>query len=194
MIQFAILILSLALLAPVAEARYTTTRTSASAASKRHNRKKIRRARPRRADRPNGGLYVNETEQANTLTNGEQGKTLIAMNIYGGNPRKDRPEGGFYVKEEPTSKALDSGSGLNPACNQGGTAVINQFGVRRLTPTECERLQGFPDDWTAFGDDGKPISDSARYRMLGNAVCVPTAEWIAERIFKILIFSNKESS
>ena len=49
MIQFAILILSLALLAPVAEARYTTTRTSTSAASKRHNRKKIRRAKPRRA-------------------------------------------------------------------------------------------------------------------------------------------------
>jgi len=36
--------------------------------------------------------------------------------------------------------------------------------------------------WTAFGDDGKPISDSARYRMLGNAVCVPTVEWIARRI------------
>lgn len=49
MIRFAILILSLALLAPFAEARYTTTRTSTSAASKRHNRKKIRRAKPRRA-------------------------------------------------------------------------------------------------------------------------------------------------
>lgn len=49
MIRFAILILSLALLAPIAEARYTSTRTSASAASKRHSRKKIRRAKPRRA-------------------------------------------------------------------------------------------------------------------------------------------------
>ena len=49
MIRFAILVLSLALLAPFAEARYTTTRTSASAASKRHARKKIRRTRPRRA-------------------------------------------------------------------------------------------------------------------------------------------------
>lgn len=73
-------------------------------------------------------------------------------------------------------------------------SVLGQFGVRRLTPTECERLQGFPDCWTAFGDDGKPTSDSARYRMLGNAVCVPTAQWIAERIFKILISSSKESS
>lgn len=49
-------------------------------------------------------------------------------------------------------------------------------GVRRLTPTECERLQGFPDEWTA----GQ--FDSARYRQLGNAVCVPIAEWIGRRI------------
>jgi DNA (cytosine-5)-methyltransferase 1 len=48
--------------------------------------------------------------------------------------------------------------------------------VRRLTPTECERLQGFPDDWT----EGQ--SDSARYRQLGNAVAVPVAEWIAKRL------------
>lgn len=48
--------------------------------------------------------------------------------------------------------------------------------VRRLTPTECERLQGFPDGWT----EGQP--DSTRYRQLGNAVCVNVAEWIAKRI------------
>lgn len=55
-------------------------------------------------------------------------------------------------------------------------------GVRRLTPCECERLQGFPDDWTRWGADGAEISDSARYRMLGNAVAVPVVEWIARRI------------
>lgn len=49
-------------------------------------------------------------------------------------------------------------------------------GVRRLTPTECERLQGFPDGWTA----GQ--SDSTRYRQLGNAVAVPVVEWIARRM------------
>lgn len=52
-----------------------------------------------------------------------------------------------------------------------GTAM-----VRRLTPLECERLQGFPDGWTA----GQ--SDAARYRQLGNAVAVPVSEWIARRI------------
>jgi DNA (cytosine-5)-methyltransferase 1 len=48
--------------------------------------------------------------------------------------------------------------------------------VRRLTPVECERLQGFPDGWT----DG--FSDSVRYRMLGNAICVPVAEWVMNRL------------
>jgi site-specific DNA-cytosine methylase len=53
------------------------------------------------------------------------------------------------------------------------------LGVRRLTPLECERLQGFPDGWT----DGQ--SDSARYRMLGNAVAVPVVQWIADRLVKL---------
>lgn len=57
-------------------------------------------------------------------------------------------------------------------------------GVRRLTPRECERLQGFPDDWTRWGKDGEEISDSARYRALGNAVSVPVIEWIGRRIIE----------
>jgi DNA (cytosine-5)-methyltransferase 1 len=54
--------------------------------------------------------------------------------------------------------------------------------VRRLTPRECERLQSFPDDFTRWGSEGKEISDSARYRMLGNAVAVNVAEWIGKRV------------
>lgn len=57
-----------------------------------------------------------------------------------------------------------------------GIAIEDIRGIRRLTPTECERLQGFPDGWT----DGQP--DSARYRQLGNAVAVPVAEWLGRRI------------
>jgi DNA (cytosine-5)-methyltransferase 1 len=56
--------------------------------------------------------------------------------------------------------------------------VAGLFGVRRLTPLECERLQGFPDDWTNVNG----MSDSARYRMLGNAVAVSVAEWIGRRL------------
>lgn len=66
------------------------------------------------------------------------------------------------------------------ANNGGGANAIlhSRSGVRRLTPTECERLQGFPDGWTAVNG----MKDTPRYRMLGNAVCVPVAEWIGQRV------------
>jgi site-specific DNA-cytosine methylase len=54
--------------------------------------------------------------------------------------------------------------------------------VRRLTPKECERLQGFPDDWTLLRDDGRTLSDSARYRLLGNAVCTAVSRWAGGRL------------
>jgi hypothetical protein len=81
-------------------------------------------------------------------------------NIYGGNKRKDRPEGGLYVREEDTSKCLDAANGLNPTCSQGGTAVVAPMAVRRLTPVECERLQGFPDNWSRISWKGKPETNA----------------------------------
>jgi len=54
--------------------------------------------------------------------------------------------------------------------------------VRRLTPTECERLMGLPDDYTAFGHDGVPISDSKRYSMLGNSIATTCAAYIMQGI------------
>lgn len=57
--------------------------------------------------------------------------------------------------------------------------------VRRLTPTECERLQGFPDDYTAIPWRGKPASecpDGPRYKALGNSWAVPCVQWIGSRI------------
>jgi DNA (cytosine-5)-methyltransferase 1 len=56
--------------------------------------------------------------------------------------------------------------------------VASNLAVRRLTPLECTRLQGYPDDWL----DGLGLADSAKYRMLGNSVAVPCVEWIARRI------------
>ena len=54
--------------------------------------------------------------------------------------------------------------------------------VRRLTPTECERLQGWPDNHTLHRADGKQNSDTARYKMCGNGVASPVSKWVAERI------------
>lgn len=54
--------------------------------------------------------------------------------------------------------------------------------VRRLTPLECERLQGFPDDWTLVPYHGKLAKDGPRYRAIGNSMAVPVVRWIGERI------------
>lgn len=110
----------------------------------------------KRKDRPNGGMYVNETDTA--LTVGTTDLTAVAWTIRGGK------EGGGkgYLESD------------NQAMTLGGQP--QWVGVRRLTPRECSRLQGFPDGWT------EGFSDSARYRMLGNAVAVPVVEWIARRI------------
>jgi DNA (cytosine-5)-methyltransferase 1 len=110
------------------------------------------------------------------------------VNIYGGNKRKDRPEGGFYVRmDEDTSKTLDAASGLNPTCSQGGTAVMQSMAVRRLTPVECERLQGFPDNYTNIPWRKQPTApDGSRYKALGNSWAVPVVKWIGERIERSL--------
>ena len=68
------------------------------------------------------------------------------------------------------------------AANGGGSApYVLTTRVRRLTPRECERLQGFPDDWTAI--DG--AKDTPRYAALGNSMAVPVMRWIVERIAKV---------
>lgn len=74
--------------------------------------------------------------------------------------------------------AVDSLKVAGGKPGQGYAAAFDGSAVRRLTPLECERLQGFPDGWT----EGE--SDSTRYRMLGNAVCVPVAEWLGKRLLE----------
>jgi DNA (cytosine-5)-methyltransferase 1 len=70
--------------------------------------------------------------------------------------------------------------------NSSTTCVSNGMAVRRLTPRECERLQGFPDDFTAIPVRGKPAADGPRYRALGNSMAVPVMRWIGERIAKVI--------
>jgi len=64
-------------------------------------------------------------------------------------------------------------------------SLASELGVRRLTPRECERLQGFPDDWTLVEHRGRPAKDSPRYRAIGNSMAVPVMEWIARRIARV---------
>ena len=66
-----------------------------------------------------------------------------------------------------------------------GTPFAGAFGVRRLTPRECERLQGFPDDFTLIDFRGKPAKDSPRYKALGNSMAVSVIRWIGNRIMEV---------
>jgi len=60
--------------------------------------------------------------------------------------------------------------------------VLENYRLRRLTPLECERLQGFPDEWTKYGANNELISDTQRYKMCGNAVSVPVIDWILKEL------------
>ena len=82
----------------------------------------------------------------------------------------------WRVDQSPLVKKGSGGNGAVPP------AISGSMGVRRLTPLECERLQGWPDDWTRYAADGGEIADSHRYRMIGNGVVAPVAEWIGHRL------------
>jgi DNA (cytosine-5)-methyltransferase 1 len=81
------------------------------------------------------------------------------------------------LREMPYVGALSAQAGMKQ------TSYIRQLmAVRRLTPRECERLQGFPDDWTLVPVRGKPAKDGPRYKSLGNSMAVPCMHWIGLRI------------
>lgn len=73
----------------------------------------------------------------------------------------------------------------SPCPDRGPSVVAQGYVVRRLTPRECERLQGFPDDWTKIPYRGKAAEecpDTPRYKAIGNSMAVPVMRWIGERI------------
>lgn len=89
--------------------------------------------------------------------------------------REDAKANNFSATEIDNARALQA---LQPSVqsHHAQTFIAEQKAVRRLTPTECERLQGFPDDWT------QTQSDSQRYKQMGNAVTVNVIEWIGSRL------------
>ena len=87
---------------------------------------------------------------------------------------------------ELRARELDAAPSLNSTdearATDRGTRVVQSMAVRRLMPLECERLQGFPDHYTAIDFDGKPASDTRRYQALGNSMPVNVMRWIGQRI------------
>jgi DNA (cytosine-5)-methyltransferase 1 len=83
----------------------------------------------------------------------------------------------FHTLQADGFDASEDGTG------RGGGAVVQAgLQVRRLTPTECERLQGFPDGHTLIPYRGKPAADGPRYKSLGNSMAVPVMAWIGRQI------------
>ncbi len=74
------------------------------------------------------------------------------------------------------------------------TAAITGPSVRRLIPMECERLQGFPDGWTAVPYRGKPAADGPRYKAIGNSMAVPVLRWMGERIARVAALAAVEQA
>lgn len=136
------------------------------------------------SDNPKSGFY--ETDTSRTL------------DLNGGNPSCN--QGGVAIVEEAgdaEAAAVDcrnlreteevSGTLLAKAATGGYSLnyqnpVRTGLCVRRLTPTEAERLQGYPDGWTEYGADGRPVSDTKRYQMLGNSIAVPCVAYIMQGI------------
>ena len=88
-------------------------------------------------------------------------------------------EGQTGVREYETAGTVRSDA---PGSQPGGSLIRHRMAVRRLTPRECERLQGFPDDYTLIPHRGKPAADGPRYRAIGNSMAVPVMRWIGERM------------
>lgn len=81
---------------------------------------------------------------------------------------------------QPVPFSADATPKFGDVCVEGQSYI-----VRKLTPVECERLQGFPDDWTKVSYRGKPAEecpDTPRYKALGNSMAVPVIEWLGKRI------------
>ncbi len=102
------------------------------------------------------------------------------MDVVAFKPGQSEAAGGTFVTKEfaPTLQSQNNGSTAVPAVQQA-------MAVRRLTPRECERLQGFPDDHTLIPWRGKPpqdCPDGPRYKALGNSMAVPCMAWIGQRI------------
>jgi len=98
----------------------------------------------------------------------------VAYSIMPMNSGKD-----YKARETEIAQPIMAGGPVGG--NQGGDYIV-QSAVRRLTPIECERLQGFPDGYTDVPWRGKTAPDGPRYKALGNSMAVPVMRWVGERI------------
>lgn len=125
-------------------------------------------------------LAGSQTARHDSSPCADRGQNVVAQpySIMPMNSGKD-----YKARETEVAQPLMAGGPVGG--NQGGDYIAQSMAVRRLTPTECERLQGFPDGYTAIPWRNKPpeeCPDGPRYKALGNSMAVPVMRWIGERI------------
>ena len=126
-------------------------------------------------------LEIRDDNVANTITSHQLDSIIkenVAFKTYGIIPESDKPKGNWLPRE----RVLESNNGLSRAISTSQSQhpyYTDKTRIRRLTPLECERLQGFPDNWT----EGQ--SDTQRYKQCGNAVSVPVIEAIVRKIYDL---------
>ena len=113
-------------------------------------------------------LEVNGEGVSNTLTRVQKDNYVLGYS-------RDKKGKVVSRHKKDVANTIHSSSGTGNNTDQ----FVNS--IRRLTPIECERLQGFPDNWTQYGSEGS-ISDTQRYKMCGNAVTVDVVKAVGERI------------
>ena len=121
---------------------------------------------------------ISSTEVCHSIGANENATAAVATGVFFAGQGAKAGSIAYDQHIAPTLKASDSGTNRTPSAHIG-------MQVRRLTPVECERLQGFPDNYTAIPWRKKPIEDcpdGPRYKALGNSMAVPVMAWIGKRI------------
>lgn len=143
---------------------------------------------------------AHETDVARTIhteggfSSAQGGNLVLAADVAPTLTARNVPNHGGASEAEALVQAFDHRMGSDKAsypvragdyagaCRAAGSDSVLHAGVRRLTPRECERLQGFPDDWTLI----EGATDAKRYKAIGNAVALPPVEWIGRRIAQLV--------
>lgn len=141
----------------------------------------------------NARQYVVQTEsrrdkEMRTYTEGVVPTLTAQMGTGGGNVPYVRPMLDVArVNKSPNGRLIkDDGDPMYTitAQDRHGVQIGDEdgFAIRKLTPLECERLQGLPDGWTEFYEDGRRVSDSERYERCGRTITIPVVEAIGRRL------------
>jgi DNA (cytosine-5)-methyltransferase 1 len=141
-----------------------------------------------REDAKANNFSATETDTALCLnglvpsTQSHHAQIFIAEPIIFENSYRDGPRIGDDICHTLPAK-MGLGGGNTPMLAE---PIEHRLDVRRLTPLECERLQGWPDDHTRWTADGKEQADTNRYKQCGNGVASPCAAWVGEQLRPVL--------